>query len=587
MQLRQLVVIIGFCGISMGCAALEAAGAYTLSRGREILLNQGLQIQSLNSPNPGWPDYERWRGANFTTYNLWDRNLDPLASFAEGQQWGYAYNLSKPSTKYAAAGTLHADTLVSYQYDDELPESEFTDPARLADMAATYTQWRQLYPNVLAYTNNSTGGGFVSDPVLANYMQVTQPDMIMFDFYPPFSYAVQWRNKWYKTMQKYRTLGLAGNDGTGTAPIAYAQFLKLYRKSYDNSLPSESYVRLQQNASWAFGYSVVTAFVYNGIGDGGFIDAVMFDTPDDSAPNAVFDYVEEANRQSRNLGPALVRLVSTDIRMIPSTYDTQPEAYWDPECECWQTRLVDMDWPLPVGIAAWSPGTADTGGYSDYITGITPLGNDHGVSHLHNDVLVGYFEPLLDDNPGFTFADGLHFMIVNGSAGTEFFPDNPAGDPAANHAESYHLTFDFTGSDFDSLVRLSRDTGQVELVPLTPTGGPEYYLDLVLPGGTGDLFAFWDSSQPLPTPSGSPVDLDGDGDVDGTDFLILQRIDPGLLPQWEAEFGQTAAGGTARAVPEPAAAALAGLGLVGWSVVRRKRVQGHSCLDRRPAIGLF
>lgn len=54
------------------------------------------------------------------------------------------------------------------------------------------------------------------------------------------------------------------------------------------------------------------------------------------------------------------------------------------------------------------------------------------------------------------------------------------------------------------------------------------------------------------------VDLDEDGDVDGTDFLQIQRDDPSLIPQWQAEYGNGVGLGSASpsAVPEPAGAVL-------------------------------
>jgi hypothetical protein len=285
-------------------------------------------------------------------------------------------------------------------------------------------------------------------------------------------------------MQRYRTAGLLGNNGSGATPIPYAQFLNSYRPSYTAATPSESYVRLQQNASWAFGYSMVSYFVYNGWVDE-WAASAMFDSASDNQPNAVFNYVAETNRQSRNLSPALVRLVSTDIRMIPGKYS---DYTW------WQGNHIDT-LSLPSGISQWASGhlhgdiNGNNGG-NDYITGITPItGPGGGVRSTYSDVLIGYFKPLLDGNPGYSFANGLHFMIVNGaSQGT-----------AAESAQWYHLTFDFTGSEFDSLVRLSRNTGKVELVTLTAIGGANYSLNLYLPGGTGDLFAYWDSSDPLPS----------------------------------------------------------------------------------------
>ena len=52
------------------------------------------------------------------------------------------------------------------------------------------------------------------------------------------------------------------------------------------------------------------------------------------------------------------------------------------------------------------------------------------------------------------------------------------------------MNFDFSTSGIDSLLRLSRETGLVEAVPLVSNGGSLYSLDLTLDGGTGDLFKY-------------------------------------------------------------------------------------------------
>jgi hypothetical protein len=119
----------------------------------------------------------------------------------------------------------------------------------------------------------------------------------------------------------------------------------------------------------------------------------IFSSDGDSQPTIVYDYVAETNRQSLNLGPALVRLSSTDVRMIPVT-----------------------DSSLPPGIGWWSRGA----GGSDFLTSITPTIFASGpASSSYSDVIVGYFQPLLDDNGDYPFADGIHFMLVNGdSSGT-------------------------------------------------------------------------------------------------------------------------------------------------------------------------
>jgi hypothetical protein len=55
-------------------------------------------------------------------------------------------------------------------------------------------------------------------------------------------------------------------------------------------------------------------------------------------------------------------------------------------------------------------------------------------------------------------------------------------------------------------------------------------------------------------------DADADGDVDGADFLT-----------WQKQFGSGSATVAAGAVPEPAAALLAGLGIAAGLIARRGR----------------
>jgi hypothetical protein len=378
--------------------------------------------------------------------------------------------------------------------------------------------------------------------------------MLMFDYYPQFSFLSPSRDVWYSTMQVFRTAGLAGYDGTGNAPIPYAQFLRLFRGSYDEPTPSESFIRMQQFASWAFGYTLVDGFIYTHIdSQEEMLAAVMFDSEDDSMPNEVFEYVKEANRQSRNLGPGLVRLVSTDIRMIPR-------------------RIGNGVFSLPDGIPLWTAGTANTGDYKDHITGIEPLASHGGVSDTtYGDVLIGYFNPLMPDNSDLPFVKGLHFMIVNGAAtGT-----------AMESTQWYRITFDFSDSDFDSLVRLSRETGEVEQVPLTHVGGSTYYLDLSLPGGTGDLFRFSTSSLSGDYNSndivyaadyavwrnsfGSTEFLTADGNSNGA-------IDIGDYDIWKSNYGAALEGDspsdTPSSIPEASCFVMGLIAAFGWATPR-------------------
>ena len=109
--------------------------------------------------------------------------------------------------------------------------------------------------------------------------------------------------------------------------------------------------------------------------------------------------------------------------------------------------------------------------------------------------------------------------------------------------------------------------------------------DVVLGGGSTSIFSFSQSEDPrdfpidgedldsrdvgyslasftfdfVEAPTGFAGDFDGDGDVDGNDFLVWQR-DPnvGSLTDWQADYGMSAplSGASAAPVPEPTSLAL-------------------------------
>ena len=460
---RRALVFVGYVlGCCWVCGSVRGAG---LSLGRQIILDRGLQIQSLGfvSSTPAPPtNFSLWSSANFTAFNSWyDTNAEKNLGWTMPWSRWMRTDGSNPLTNNEK--TQHLSELVSLQYGDE--ENQLTngtlDSATMSAMASAFSSWHSLYGNdFLAYTNFGANNASKSltPAALSLYMQTAQPDMLMFDAYPRQLVTM---STWYAEMQKYRIAGLAGNDGTGQTPIPYGQYLDLYRTSYSASLPDESFVRLQENASWAFGYTFVTAFIYNKTNNS-TVFPTLFASDDDTQPTAVLNEVAETNRQSRDLGPALVRLKSSDVRMIPGSGHS-----------------------LPVGISQWSVGA----GGNSFITSITPENSPGGTpSGSFADVIIGYFEPLLADNSDYPFADGTHFMIVNGAT----------SGSASDAAQWYRLTFEFGTSGFDELESLSRDTGQIETIPLTSLGGSQYVLDWNLEGGTGDLFRFASSSVPEP-----------------------------------------------------------------------------------------
>ena len=83
-------MVVGLSVLGLWFAALEAIGA-DVSRGRQIILSRGLQIQAMTLPLQGTDRgvysgggslrVNQWLQANFTTINLWqspDRYNQPI-----------------------------------------------------------------------------------------------------------------------------------------------------------------------------------------------------------------------------------------------------------------------------------------------------------------------------------------------------------------------------------------------------------------------------------------------------------------------------------------------------------------------------
>ncbi len=471
------VLWISVLALLVGTSALAAE----LDRGHRILLNRGLQIACWffpeTAPNLNFEQYER---SNFTALIAIDSLLDITNHLgpAPGVPWGRAGWNVTPGP--AAAPFL--DNLVSLQYGDE---QNLALQSNLDAAVANLSAWRAQFPNTLAFTNQE--GGQLSENGMRPYMSAAQPDMLMFDRYPfngntpggtPTSL--------YAIMALQRRIAMGGHDGTGTRPIPYGMYLQVWRGSLvSNHTISESEMRLNQFAAWAFGYKYTCAFFYNAP-NATDLHSVLFDGLGDTNPTPLFDAMAETNRQSRNLGQVLVRLLSKDVRIVRGKLSNgSPIA-------------GSMGY-----LADWAPGA------DPYIKSITPtnLGSENGGQP--GSVLVGYYNVLDESVDGGHANKEPYFMIVNGLS-------SPNGT-AAQTQQNIRVVFDFGPSRITRLQRISRETGAVETVYLQSLGDSQYELNLVLPGGTGDLFKF-DTGAPIA--DGTWLDQDDDGladSVEGTD----------------------------------------------------------------------
>jgi hypothetical protein len=436
--------------MSLGWTASSQAEVGDLSRGHVILLERGLQIDACAFPGyNGMFDAARWAESNYTTIDFADRNSFPTNIPAMPEMpWSrvLAGRVDLEPNEFARASSL-----VRLQFSDE---QDIADASHLEEAKYYFDEIRLRYPNVIMHTNQ--WGTQHTPAQLRNYMEFTQPDMLMFDTYP-FNGAVTGGSPTalYQDLAKYRMLGLEGNDGSGNQPIPVG----LYTQNFvvGGHTVSESEIRLNNYASWVFGNKVVTSFIYDSWPEPG-LDTIMFNGAGTNNPTPSFYHVAETNRQSRQLGPALVRLLSSDLRIVRGQHGIG------------QTNA------LPSGVAEWND-AADP-----YISSIVASNLGSKNNGLKGDVLVGYFEPLDEVFADDGFADDIYFMIVNGLS--------DAAGTAAQTRQSVRLDFNFGGSGIDSLLRVSTVSGLVEEVSLTHDGGSLYHLDLQLDGGTGQLFKF-------------------------------------------------------------------------------------------------
>lgn len=453
--------------------------AETLSRGQKLIVNHGLQIQALSFPgitaagrNTGTDVFNptRWAESNFTAMHIWARTYGDefpvnYIPAAPGIPWGmtdYTAYVGDPILfgNIETTAYPYASTLVSYQFGDE---QDITDPTEMTNLKNAMALFHVNQPNAITYTNQANGQ--VTTAAMQNYMREVQPDMVSMDFYPFNGNVIGGSpTVYYSELNRYRNLGLAGNDGTGTQSIPVGQYLQTFTNSatVNNHVVSGSEIRLNQFSSWAFGDKFLGSFLYERPLFDTSLTPILFSDADNgtTSPTDQFYQLAETNRQSVNLGQSLVRLVTTDVRMKMGQHGSGTAN------------------DLPATISAWSSGAVP------YMTAITATNLGSKNNSLAGDVIAGVFKPLDAPYTNAGHENDPYFMIVNGlSDGT---------GTAADCQQNIHLGFDFGASGITSLLRRSRNTGLAENVDLVHGSGSQYSLDFHIDGGTGDLFKYND-----------------------------------------------------------------------------------------------
>lgn len=461
-----------------------------LDRGHRLHILYGLQTSGWAGKvgadyyNPTW-NQSRWEESNLNTpcLKLADESM-MLGAPPGDKNWGI-WGTPPDSTQ-----ELYADTLVLMQYSDESDLADETVFNTTVDMMQEY---REDYPQAISFIDlhGSQVRFYTITGDLARFMAEGEPDMVVMNDYL-FNGTTTYvkggtPSELYTSMAILREATLAGHDGAGTRPIPAGQFIQAvtHPEGLLGYVIAESEMNLYIFSSLAFGFKTLTLFRYSptsaspaGIGD---IDTVLFVEPGFDNPTPLFYSTADAMGQAMNLGPALVRLLSTDLRLVPGR--------------------------LPGGTTVGVPSQLGTWDASadPYITSITAENLGSTNNGNEGSVLVGYFTPLDEsfDGPGFTGEQ--YFMVVNSLSGAS------ASEDATQ--QRITLSFDFQDSGITQLLKVSRDTGDLEAVPLQSEGGSVYTLELELDGGMGDLFKF-DTGAPFVGMDGPWTDSDGDGLTD-------------------------------------------------------------------------
>jgi hypothetical protein len=473
----KLYSCLGFLVVSfVFCVPLSGQIA-NLDKGHQILIDRGLPIGGVIALTSDPFHLNTMQTGGFTM-PLWAWNSDVTTlGAAPGAPWSRWVDYANENDLTPAEQPYKSE-LVQLQVGDE------QDLVNNSSIRAATTAWfnnnRAKFPNAILYINQGAGEGTAAEATsLANWIAEAQPDMISFDWYP-FTYNPtldpnfpnrKWNWYWYSVGQRYRRQALGTYIGAtfstaGNAPRPYATYLQTYKTApspdEDRRTPSDSELRLQTFAALTMGYTDLSCFTYNSG------SSVLFDPPSagDSSPGPSYYQFKETARQARNLGVTLTRLISkgsgTRFNAGKNSSGT--------------TNPLPLDWKTWVAGSEGDP----------YITSITAtnLGTTNGGNR--GDILIGYFNPLLENYDGPNYSNELYFMITNGLS-------DPGG-LVADCRQQITINFDFKSSGIDSLLRLSRDTGQVERLPLIFDSTSHYHLSLLLDGGTGDLFKFNDGA---------------------------------------------------------------------------------------------
>ena len=460
---RRLRSIAIASAVLAGASAAQAQVA-TMSKGHQLLVNNGLQIWGLVTDANYQFNYPNMAAANFNAVT-WSYGASSPQLLSAGQKWGkWVDYTGHPSTALNATEQAHISDLVTLQVGDE-QQGDLESPTSLT------TQWFQAahagnyFPNQLLYVNSF----FInSDNAYGNFIANANPDAISWDGYPfsvPAGTLITPQN-WLTLVNRFRRHGLGSYIGaTGNSARPYGMYLQTYHGGDGARDPGDVEMRWQQFTAWTAGYTFVDTFTAGGG------NTSLFVSGNQNLPNEpIYSQFKETARQGRNLGPALTRLISYGYG--PSVVVGKNSAS--------VPNAVPNEW------LAFNQTNAPPN--QQYLTSLSAANVGSKNNGQPGDVYVGFFNPL---HASFGDPAGeVYFMVTNGLGA---YLDDPTAT-VAQCAQNVTMNFDTQYSGVSTLQRLRRSDGQLEIVPLTRTSARLYSTTVNLEGGTGDLFKYNDGT---------------------------------------------------------------------------------------------
>ena len=456
--------------VAITCAMHAGIAHSQVSKGHQILINRGLQVQGMVTAGDAF-SLTTYQNARYTSIDwLWDSNPS-LMGTAPGFPWS---RWASDETKVPPQGGEgpFMSQLVTLQLGDEW---HLNDDATRTRAVTWFNAIRANFPNTILYMNN--WGGQVTDAPLGDFTTRARPDMLCFDAYPwksdyvsrvPISRPAA---NWYNDLRRYREHARSANIPFG----AYVQTFHAVQ-DYDQTVyrdPSPSELRLNHFEALAFNAKVLIDFTYNTGASSLFVSGTG-----DGTATALLATKTDCNVRARNLGKALVRLKPITDVPFPDLHTTSMMFLRG------RSASGSVN-PIPVGFNADPQAPND---YTDwvfqrndpYLTGWTVTNTGTKNSGQRGDVILSWFKPLDESFDGHDHTGEVYLMVVNGLT-------DPTGT-AADCRQEIKLNFNFstglTGVDV-----LDPLTGNLQTQTLPVVSGARQ-LVLNLDGGDAALFKF-------------------------------------------------------------------------------------------------